>query len=518
LVAQSLRSIGEAVIITDLEGKIIFVNEAFTRLHGWSENEVLGEDVTLFPSRSTPPELLTHIATETRRTGWQGELRARRKSGEEFPVLLTTAPVLNDEGELVALVGISRDLSQEKQLHAQLIQAEKLSTIGQLAAGVAHEINNPLTVMLGYSSLALQQQQLSKELRDNLETIRVEAERAAKIVRDLLAFARPTPDEKRPVDLNEVLRLTLDLQSYHLATDKIRVIWKLTEPLPKTLADLSQLQQVILNLILNAHQAMKAAHDGGTLWIETGSEDDQVWAKIQDDGPGIAPDLLSRIFDPFLTTKPVGQGTGLGLSISYGIIKAHGGHLHVESEAGRGAAFTIVLPVVQQAASVEPRAIELAQTVVRPLSVLVIDDEPQVAEVLAQMLEEIGHSAEVVCSGAEALSRLTQRGYDLVTLDLKMPQISGQQIWEWLQTADLPSRPDILFVTGDIASQEAGAFLNRPGQLLLEKPFQLDDLVRKISELQRQNASASLLENRIRDRGDVGVDALEIREDIQVDL
>jgi len=347
LFAQSLRSIGESVVITDLAGKIIFINEAFTRIHGWTEDEVLGQPMFLFPIREHRRE----IVAATWEGGWHGELRARRKSDEEFPIFLTTAPVFNDEGQPVAIVGVARDLSQEKLLQAQLIQAEKLATTGQLAAGVAHEINNPLTVILGNASLVVKKAE-SKEIREDLETIQAEALRAAKIVRDLLTFARPAPDEKTPLDLNDVLKQTLGLQSYHLSTDNIEVIWNLTMPLPKILGDQSQLQQVILNLVVNAHQAIKGAHDRGTLWIETDADNGCVWAKIRDDGPGISRELLPRIFDPFLTTKPVGQGTGLGLSVSYGIVQAHGGQLAVQSNIGHGATFTLTLPAIK---SVEPQ-------------------------------------------------------------------------------------------------------------------------------------------------------------------
>ncbi|MBI4610290.1 MAG: GAF domain-containing protein [Candidatus Rokubacteria bacterium] len=368
-----------------------------------------------------------------------------------------------------------------KATQAQLVQAEKLAATGQLAAGVAHEINNPLSVILGFSSLALEKQP-SKELGDDLETIRTQALRAAKIIRDLLVFARPRPHERVPVDVNEALRQTLSLQAYHLSTDQIEVVWNLAEPLPKTLADRGQLQQVILNLVLNAHHAMKATHGRGTLWIETGSNRTHVWAKVRDDGPGIAPELLPRIFDPFLTTKPVGQGTGLGLSISYGILQAHGGQLLAESEAGRGATFTIMLPAIESEVKPPTEAPEPAAESTRQLSVLVVDDEPTVARLLSLMFEQIGHRAEVAHSGRDAMTMLARGTYDLMTLDLRMPHMSGQEVWKALQTLNLPRRPSVLFVTGDIA-KEVRTFLQESGQPYLEKPFQPAELRERLKDL-----------------------------------
>ncbi len=482
LFAQSVRAIGESVVITDLERRIIFVNETFVKKYGWTEAEVLGQPVSFLPAPSTPSDFLREIDRETRRGGWQGELRHRRKSGEEFPVLLTTTPVLDESGTLVALVGVSRDLSDEKLLAAQLIQAEKLAAVGQLAAGVAHEINNPLTAIVGFSSIALERNP-PKEIADDLEMVRAQAIRAAEIVRDLLAFARPSPSDQHPVDLNEALRQTLRLQAYHLATDQIEVVWELTEPLPGTRGDGGQLQQVILNLVVNAHQAMKAAHGRGTLTIATGHDCGEVWVRIGDDGTGIPAELLPRIFDPFLTTKPVGQGTGLGLSISYGIVQAHGGRLLAEHRPGGGATFTIVLPAIDATPDTAGGKVEPAPRRGGSLSVLVVDDEPAVARVLSIMLERMGHRTEVAQSGPEALTKLRQNVYDLMTLDLKMPHMSGQEVWQRLQSMKLPGPPKVLFVTGDIATKGATTFLTESGQPYLEKPFQPSELAQKLDEL-----------------------------------
>ena len=491
LFAQTARAMGESVVITDLQRRIIFVNETFVRKYGWAEAEVLGQPVSFLPAPSTPTEVLRDIDRQTRQGGWQGELRHRQKSGEEFPVLLTTAPVRDESGQLVALVGVSRDLSQEKLLGAQLTQAEKLAAVGQLAAGVAHEINNPLTAIIGFSSLALEKS-LPRDIAEQLEVVRGQAIRAAEIVRDLLAFARPSPESQAAVDLNEVLRQTLRLQEYHLATDQIEVTWSLTDRLPKTLGDRGQLQQVIMNLVVNAHHAMKAAHGRGRLSIETGRAGGEIWARVRDDGPGIPPELLPRIFDPFLTTKPVGQGTGLGLSVSYSIVQAHGGRLVAENATGGGAVFTIVLPAIEAPAAAAEAPAPAAPRRGGSLSVLVVDDEPPVARVLSAMLERLGHRVQVARSGQEALALLRQNTYDLMTLDLKMPHMSGQEVWRHLQAMNLRRPPRVLFVTGDIATKGANTFLTESGQPYLEKPFQPSELAQKLDELLSEGGAAPL--------------------------
>jgi two-component system NtrC family sensor kinase len=489
LFAQTARAIGESVVITDLERRIIFVNETFILKYGWKEAEVLGQPVSFLPAPSTPTEVLREIDRRTREGGWQGELRHRKKSGEEIPVLLTTAPVRDESGRLVALVGVSRDLSQEKFLGAQLAQAEKLAAVGQLAAGIAHEINNPLTAIVGFSSLALERN-LPRDVVEELEVVRAQAIRAAQIVRDLLTFARPSPENQVAVDLNEVLHQTARLQEYHLATDQIEVVWKLAESLPKTLGDRGQLQQVILNLVVNAHHAMKAAHGRGRLTIETGRDGNEIWARVRDDGPGIPPALLPRIFEPFLTTKPVGQGTGLGLSISYSIVKAHGGSLLAGSAPEGGAVFTVVLPAMETAPDEtdEPSAPPPRRG--GSLSVLVVDDEPPVARVLSAMLERLGHRPQVAHSGQEALALLRRNTYDLMTLDLRMPHMSGQEVWRHLQAMNLRRPPRVLFVTGDIAPKGATAFLAESGHPYLEKPFQPSELAQKLDELFSEGGAA----------------------------
>jgi len=233
----------------------------------------------------------------------------------------------------------------EIERRAQL--ASRLASIGELASGAAHEINNPLTGVIGYAQLLLARKDIPKDIRHDVEIINEGAQRVANIVKKLLAFARQTRPEQRYVNINELIRNTLDLQAYALAANNIKVTLQLARDLPMTTADPSQLQQVFLNLIMNAETEMKLAHDKGKLSIKTEHVDNIIRISFKDNGPGIAKEILESIFDPFFTTREVGEGTGLGLSICYGIIKEHGGRIWAESEPGKGATLIIELPVTE---------------------------------------------------------------------------------------------------------------------------------------------------------------------------
>jgi len=256
-------------------------------------------------------------------------------------------------GRLVYSVHLCEDITEERRLREQLLQSEKMSAVGQLVSGVAHELNNPLAGVMGYTQLMMSRP-IDPKLRNDLERVFNEAQRAAKIVQNLLTFARKHKPEKRYLGLNGIIEKTLELRAYEMKVSNIVVETAFDPVLPRTLLDFHQMQQVILNIVTNAEQAMLEAHGRGRLAITTRGRGDHVEVRFQDDGPGIPPEHLSRVFDPFFTTKPVGKGTGLGLSICDGIVKEHGGILRVESSPGRGAAFVIELPILGEEGSPDP--------------------------------------------------------------------------------------------------------------------------------------------------------------------
>jgi len=372
------------------------------------------------------------------------------------------------------------EMRKLQEMQAQLVQAEKLSAVGELVSGVAHELNNPLTAVMGYAEL-LKADLTDEDAKKDVEQILRSAERSRRIVRNLLTFARRQKSETRVADINEIVQQAVELQSYQFRMDNVRVELDLAQDLPKTVADPSQLQQVLMNVLLNAQQAIRSVRDSGLVRIATKLvSPDTIQIVISDDGPGIPPEILGRIFDPFFTTKDVGVGTGLGLSICYGIIREHGGRIFADSEPGSGATFTIELPVRRAELPVEVESEpEEEQTGLR---VLMVEDEVAVAAVLARLLRRRGLQVETVNSGEEALAKLREtQQYDVIISDVKMPTMSGQALWEIL-SSDYPDLAErVIFITGDTASTETSEFIRQAGQPVLPKPFSTRDLAKAIA-------------------------------------
>ncbi len=257
---------------------------------------------------------------------------------------VTTSPIFNNAGHVETAVHVARDITGRKQMEEQLIVTDRLASIGELASGIAHELNNPLTSVIGFSQLLLEQD-TPEDIKEDIEIVHREAQRAAEVVKNLLTFARKHPPAKQPVNINEVIENTLKLRAYEQKVNNIRVNIRLAPDLPEVMADNFQLQQAFLNITINAEYFMLEAHNRGTLTITTKKSGDMVIISFADDGPGIAPENLGHLFDPFFTTKEVGQGTGLGLSICHGIMTEHGGRIYAKSKPGKGATFIVELPV-----------------------------------------------------------------------------------------------------------------------------------------------------------------------------
>jgi signal transduction histidine kinase/CheY-like chemotaxis protein len=376
----------------------------------------------------------------------------------------------------------------------QLIQAEKLSALGQLVSGVAHELNNPLSGILGYSQLLLRGS-IDGQARKGLERIEGEAHRCKKTVQNLQVFARKHQPQKKSVSIHAILESTLELRAYQLNVNDIQIVRKYDENLPRTLADFHQLQQVFLNLIINAHQAMGGVPQG-VLTVETCRDGNQIQVSIGDNGPGIPPDIQSKIFDPFFTTKEVGQGTGLGLSICFGILKAHRGDIRLESAPGR-TVFHVELPILEEAGERPHRLKPAASASVTRnggAAILVVDDEKTVAEVLTEALAMDGHRVDTATNGVAALERIAANGYDLIISDLKMPGMGGEEFYRQVRERDSGLAGRIIFSTGDVASLETQRFLDRTGNPYLQKPFEISvirGLVLQVLEGDRGDGSRS---------------------------
>ncbi len=364
----------------------------------------------------------------------------------------------------------------------QLLQAEKLAAMGELLAGVAHELNNPLSVVLGRATL-LAQHLTGSPLQSRAERLAEAADRCARIVRNFLALARQRSPEREAVPLNRIIQEAVELVAYPLRVDDVEVRLELAPGLPPLWADPHQLHQVMVNLITNAHHAMREAPGPRRLGIATRADAavGRVVVRVTDTGPGIPAEIQGRIFEPFFTTKPRGQGTGLGLSICQGIIQRHGGSIRIETAPGHGAVFVIELPVEPPPPAAEHLdRVANAPPSVHGRTVLVVDDEPEIAAVLAEMLSADGHEVDTAANGRIALARLEERTYDLILSDLRMPELDGVGLYRELerQRPELLSR--LIFLTGDELRPDTTEFLERTGAPALAKPFDADAVRRVV--------------------------------------
>lgn len=436
------------------------------------------------------------------------------RSDQELVYLEVSAQRISDGKRQNELHCIARNLTERRRLEQQLVQAEKLSAIGQLVAGVAHELNNPLTSISGYAQLLLRDPSITEVIHQDIKHIYTQADRAGRIVHNLLIFAREHKPERTLVNLNEVLQSTLSLRAYQLRVDNIKVVTDYAADLPTTIADPYQLQQVFLNLINNAHQAILQHETSGLLTLRTSTAtarrepgdggtsslaaSNVVRVEIQDTGVGIPDHELGRIFDPFFTTKPVGQGTGLGLSICFGIVQEHSGQIWAESTTGMGTTVYVDLPAQTQEAALpangtDPTPIMHVAPAELAYNVLVVDDEEAVGALLARLLKDMGHHATVVTTGEAALTALAHTPFDLILTDVKMPGMSGFDLYRALQQhyPDLAQR--LVFVTGDTLSPATQARIAQIGTPYIAKPFAIDRLEALMHSLQ-QHRSAQIVD------------------------
>jgi two-component system NtrC family sensor kinase len=376
------------------------------------------------------------------------------------------------------------DVSRELLLQQRLLQADRLSQLGALVSGVAHELNNPLATILVCAE-RLAAQALDPRTRRDVDAIHNAAERAARIVRNLQTFVRKRHTTRTTVDLNEVVRETLAIRAYEQRAANVVILEALAAGLPPIFADPHQIQQILLNLIINAEQAMLDAHGRGMLILRSWHEPerDAVILEVNDDGPGMPEALQPKIFDPFFTTKAVGKGTGLGLTVAYAIAQEHGGRLTVASREGRGASFFLELPVSGLNVRLpETNRAEPLPDVPPGTRALVVEDEQALNEAVAAALADEGFRVDRAANGEEALARLDDAHYDVVICDLKMPKVDGMMFFREVSAKMPQIARRVVFVTGDVAGTEAERFLEESGCRWVPKPFRLRDLVRVARE------------------------------------
>jgi two-component system NtrC family sensor kinase len=494
--ARLFEAVHEGVyigILTDAGSTTLAANPHLKLMFGFAADAAPAEVRPYDPDRFVDADARGGFMDRIQRDGAVADylLRLRRADGSPVWIEVTAHAEPADTLGSIRLEALMRDVSERKRLETQtrdlyhqLLQAEKLAALGQTVSGVAHELNNPLATILTWAE-RLAERPADDATRRGLETILRESERAAKIVRSLLTFARKRHTTRAMVDLNQVIRDTLALRAYEQRVNNVTTIDALAAGLPLVFADPHQIQQVLLNLVINGEQAMLGAHGRGTLIIRTWHDLDRdaVVIEVTDDGPGVPEDVQSRIFDPFFTTKDVGKGTGLGLTVAYAIVEEHGGRLSVSSEPGPGATFRVDLPI--GGGSLRP-AVPPPEPAAGPAvaaAVLVVEDEAALGAAVAEALADAGYRVDRAGDGEEALERVRARPYDLIICDLKMPRLDGMAFYRTIGATHPALARRIVFVTGDVAGTDAEQFLESSGCRWLAKPFRLRDLLRVAREI-----------------------------------
>ncbi|MGD0650245.1 MAG: ATP-binding protein [Verrucomicrobiia bacterium] len=421
----------------------------------------------------------------------------------DFPIARANGTTVNCEGDTafaqwqqrpVLQVNV-RDVSERQKVGHQLRRAEKLSALGQLIAGVAHELNNPLAVVMGYSQIMAGRDTLDKKTQGNLQRILYESDRASKIVRDLLAFARPSDPQKTVVSVNRLVTSVIENQEANIRAAEIQLDRRLASDLPNTMADQNQIEQVLVNLMANAVYVLSTRPKPRVLTISTEEDGNYIRIVVADNGPGIPKEVIGQIFDPFFTTKPLGKGTGLGLTVSNTIIQGHRGRLLVENQPTGGARFVVELPIIPcvATATADRNPSEAKSLAKKPArgSVLIVDDEPGIVLLLNEVFAGLGHNVTTATNGVEAMERIAAESYDVIVSDMRMPGMDGVKFFETLKNQNEALARRIIFATGDTVSPDTRAFLKDTGNPWLSKPFNIQQIIDAVDDVLAREAVAA---------------------------
>ncbi|MEJ8821216.1 response regulator [Variovorax humicola] len=486
---QILNNTTSIVSVKDTTGRLLFVNRQWEHLFHIPQAEALGKTESDILPGDRVMALRTHdMAVLERNEPLEFEETALLDDGLHTYMSIRF-PLYDADGKAYAVCGIATDVTEKKRSAQELTrqrealyQREKLAALGSLLAGVAHELNNPLSVVVARAVLL--EEQGDPAARVVAAKIRTAAERCARIVRTFLGMARQQPPERGPVAINEVVTAVLDMTAYAMRTSTIDVVLDLADQIPPILADGDQIHQVVLNLVVNAQQALQERPAPRRINLST--RYDPVAARVRivvaDNGPGIPAHLRARVFEPYFTTKPIGIGTGVGLAVSLGIVEAHGGELTIECPDEGGAIFHIALPVGAVQAPSTP-AWPSAKRHTGRRSVLVVDDESEIREALSQILSDADHRIATADSGQEALERLAMEQFDVIVTDLRMPGLDGQALYREIERRWPSQAERVVFVTGDTLSASLHEFVAHSGRPVIEKPFLPEDVRRLVGGL-----------------------------------
>ncbi|HXN54340.1 MAG TPA: PAS domain S-box protein [Candidatus Acidoferrum sp.] len=488
-----IDSFPDLIFVVDTAGHYTFVSPRVRDILGYEPEETQDWELGGRTHLEDRPALLALFAELVggRQTFASLEVRVRNKQGEWRRLRCHFSPLFNETGKIDGVVISGRDVTELKRLEEQLIQAEKLAAMGQMLAGVAHELNNPLTAILGVTELLRDSEGVQENTKRQLELTHRQARRAARIVQNLLEFSRPAAPQKRALGVNSLIERTLQLQDHSLRRNNVSVDFQPQSDLPAVIGDANQLIQVFLNLISNAEHAIREVRETGRIQIRIGRIGGHISVTVQDDGVGVAQEALPRLFDPFYTTKRPGGGTGLGLSICMSIVREHGGSIDVETLPAGGSAFTVYLPVAPRelfgtpldggALSAEPAA--PAGDILRGRSILILDDEESIRMLLEEGLSAHGMRVDCAANSREALELVSNSAYDLILCDVNLSGggagPSGREAaLQIVASSRSTAKPEVIFMTGDLVEDNgSGGHIRQ-----LQKPFRISDVLTVLRE------------------------------------
>jgi PAS domain S-box-containing protein len=491
-VRRLVASFPDIIAVLDLEGRFTFVSPRIQDVLGHPAQDLIGKALLTQIHRHDVAALsdVFRALTNGELAHAQFEYRTKHADGSWRILRASASPLFDASGKINGVVASARDVTETRAAEKQQLQKEKLAAMGEMMAGVAHELNNPLTAILGISDL-MRERAADDSTRRQVEIVLKQARRAAGIVQNLLAFSRPSALASKKLRPEQVIKQVIEQQQASLRQKNVSIQLQTPEGLPAVDADPRLLQQVFVNLIVNAEQAITSKRDQGILRVSVEAADGKIAFVFADDGPGIPPEILAKIFDPFFTTKRPGGGTGLGLTICMAIVKEHGGAIEVQSSPDAGAEFRVILPASRDEASASstsapkgPASTPQAAGALQGRSVYVVDDEESIREIVQEGLAARGMKVDGASSSEEALPHLAAHTYDFVLCDFNLPGLNGEQFFERLRAnaAGRPT-PKFVFMTGALLDPSTMSSFGEKGASLLQKPFHIAGLAALLTEL-----------------------------------
>jgi len=485
-----LEASPDSVVVYDIEGKVVYINPAFTRVFGWTLEDLSGKTIDHVPEENRPETrmMIDKVLAGEAFSGIQS--RRYTKAGSIVHVSISAAVYRDREGTPMGSVFNLRDITEQKKLEARLQQAQKMEAVGTLAGGIAHDFNNLLMAIQGNVSLMLFNVDSVHPHYERLKSIEKQIERGAKLTSQLLGYARRGKYEVKPINLNRLVEETAD--AFGRTKKEVTIRRELAQDLFAVEADEGQIEQILLNLYVNAADAMPG---GGPLVLKTRNATHEeikdkpyevkpgnyVLLTVTDGGTGIDKETQERIFEPFFTTKEMGRGTGLGLASVYGIVKGHGGYIDVNSGKGRGTTFNIYVPASEKRVS---KPVKVGEQIIKGTeTILLVDDEEAVLDLGARMLEQLGYTVIEAKGGAEAIEIYKTRTHniDLVMLDMIMPEISGGEVCVAIKEINPHAR--VLLASGYSIEGQASTILKRGCDGFIQKPFSAERLSMSVGEI-----------------------------------